>query len=236
MKELQRQIKNLFWSIVWKLKKSPDLQSLVNSHFVRWSSSNHQNRAGLELALSILGERPAVIIETGTSNYGTDSSRLFDSYVRTFGGEFSSVDIDPYPANQLKWAKSKRTFFHIQDSLVFLKNLNADTKVDFIYLDSWDVDWANPLASAEHGYREILEVKKFIKKNLVLVIDDTPRELKWIPEENQINAKEFIATHGTLPGKGAFFAKALKGEDYDVLHHEYNLVIRFNSRIAGEKL
>ena len=236
MKEIVRRLKVLFLSLVWKFKKSQSLNLLVESHFRRWSTADHQNRVGLETALSFLKEQPAVIIETGTSAYGTDSSRLFDSYIRSFGGKFSSVDINPYPSNRLKWAKSKGTKFFIGDSVDFLKNLDADTKVDFIYLDSWDVDWSNPLASAQHGYREIFEIRKFIKESLILVIDDTPRELKWIPEENHIEAKKFLSLHGTLPGKGAFFTKALKDEDYDVLYHEYNLVIRFNSRLAGEKL
>jgi hypothetical protein len=44
-------------------------------------------------AIHLLGQSPSVILETGMSAWGTNSSLLFDDYVCCFGGEFFTVDI-----------------------------------------------------------------------------------------------------------------------------------------------
>jgi hypothetical protein len=171
------------------------------------------------------------IVETGTSAYGTDSSRLFDAYVRSFGGEFFSVDINTYPSNRLKFAKSRRTKFFVMDSVDFLSNLQQLTKVktvDLFYLDSWDVDWADPIASAEHGRNEMKAIKSQISKGTILVIDDTPASMEWIPEEGKEMAIRFQREFGVLPGKGAFFKEVFIDRDFSILYHDYNLVLKFS--------
>jgi len=231
MSKLLHKANTLLWSLVWRTKKFSDVDSLVDAHFARWSEIGHQNRSGLQIALQNIDKRNASIVETGTSAYGTDSSRLFDSFVRSFGGKFFSVDINKYPSNRLKFAKSRNTKFFVMDSVDFLSNLEQLTavgKVNLFYLDSWDVDWANPLASAEHGRKEMKAIKHHLSQGTILVIDDTPASIEWIPEEGKAAANRFKEEFGVLPGKGAFFREVLSGLEFSILHHDYNLVLKFN--------
>lgn len=204
---------------------------LVSAHFQFWSDISHQNREGLRLALSYLQNKPSVIIETGTSAYGTDSSRLFDSYVRNFGGNFHSVDISPYPSKRLKFQHSKNSYFYVSDSVSFLENLRSSlgiSKIDLVYLDSWDVDWDNPTQCAIHGLAEFKLVQPYLKKGSVLVIDDTPNSLKWIPSEYHDVATKYEQKYGVLPGKGALIVKELKTNmNARKIWHDYNCVYLF---------
>lgn len=220
-----------FWSTVWKIKRFRTVDDLVAAHFDRWSQPDHQNRQGLFLALDSLAGKVATIIETGTSAYGTDSSRLFDSYVRNYGGNFYTVDINPYPSRRLKFAKSRKTRFFVMDSVNFLENfskITTEKSADLIYLDSWDVDWSNPLASAEHGRKELIAIRTLLRTGTIIVVDDTPVSMKWIPSSSQDVATEFEIEFGVLPGKGAFYNQALQGLNFTVIHHDYNLVICVN--------
>jgi hypothetical protein len=54
-------------------------QELLAAHFDTWSSPNHINRPGFEVAVELMGDRPMRILETGTSAWGTDSTRLWDA-------------------------------------------------------------------------------------------------------------------------------------------------------------
>jgi len=229
MSRLLNRVNTLIWSLIWKTKKFSDVDSLVEAHFSRWSDVNHQNRSGLHIALQNLDNKNASIVETGTSAYGTDSSRLFDAFVRSFGGKFFSVDINIYPSNRLKFAKSRNTKFFVMDSVDFLSNLQQLTSlenVNLFYLDSWDVDWTNPVASAEHGRNEMNAIKHLLFQGTILVIDDTPASIEWIPEEGKMAASRFKEEYGVLPGKGAFFREVLSGLDFTILHHDYNLVLK----------
>lgn len=231
MYNLARKWRTIFWSLFCKIKKFKSVDKLVDSHFKIWSEPNHINRKGLEIALNKVFDPNPVILETGTSAYGTDSSRLFDSFARNFNGYFYSVDINEAPSKRLVNAKSKCTKFFVMDSVDFLKKftiLTGHKKADLIYLDSWDVDWNNPYPSARHGKNEIETIKSYIKPGTILIIDDTPNSLEWIPRESRKIALEFMETYGVLPGKGAFFKSALEGIRYETLHHAYNIVLRFN--------
>lgn len=230
MKAKVKFILNFITDLSWKFQRYSNIDELVTKHFNKWSSIDHQNINGLKIALKNIRGRNPVLLETGTSAWGTDSSRLFDSYVRKFGGRFYSVDINEAPSKRLRHAKSRRTRFYVMDSVEFITKFTVITglnEVNFIYLDSWDVDWRNPLPSAKHGYEEIMAAKRYFRTGTILVIDDTPRELKWIPKEFHNYVENFIQDFMTIPGKGSFYTKALEGLDYEVLYHEYNLVILF---------
>jgi hypothetical protein len=96
-------------------------------------------------------------------------------------------------------------------------------------LDSFDIDWQNSIASAEHGYAEYIAVQKFLKSGSILVIDDTPNNLDKIPVDAQLHAKEFFSEFGVFPGKGSFVHKELlKSGDAEILHHSWNVVYRFH--------
>jgi hypothetical protein len=223
--------KNVLKYLKFRRLSFGDSNDLITAHFQVWSEVNHQNREGLRIALSYLYNKPANIIETGTSAYGTDSSRLFDSYIRNFGGNFYSVDISPYPHKRLRFQHSKNSHFYISDSIRFLESVDIEgqmPKIDLVYLDSWDVDWANPHPSAVHGLEEFRRVVPFLHSGGILVIDDTPIDLKWIPIQYRQMANEYKNEYGVLPGKGALVVRELQDNaGARKVWHDYNCVYVF---------
>jgi hypothetical protein len=114
------------------------------------------------------------------------------------------------------------------DSVQFLNNfskITSEKSADLIYLDSWDVDWSKPYASAEHGKKELVAIRPLLGTGTIIVIDDTPVSMKWIPASNLDVATKFKIEFGVLPGKGAFYNQALEGIDFTIIHHDYNLVL-----------
>jgi hypothetical protein len=150
--------------------------------------------------------------------------------VRSFGGKFFSVDINSYPSRRLRAAKSRYTRFFVMDSVAFLKqiqHLTGVSKIHLFYLDSWDVDWNDPIPSAKHGRREMELIKPFLVPGTILIIDDTPNSIEWIPLTDRQSAERFKRDFGVLPGKGAFHNEVLKDLNYDIIYHDYNLVLKF---------
>jgi hypothetical protein len=223
---------NLFKYYRSRLEKVNNSDELIIRHFRTWSQVNHQNQEGLRVALKLLKNQAAIIVETGTSAYGTDSSRLFDAFVSNFGGSFYSVDISAYPSRRLKLQHSPRSFFEVSDSLSYLRSLPKilkQDKIDLVYLDSWDVDWANPTQSALHGFEEYLLVRPYLKKGSILVIDDTPSSLSWIPSDFHEVALDYERINGVLPGKGALIVKELQtNSNVQKIWHDYNCVYLFS--------
>lgn len=133
-------------------KKFESLEPLIDDHFSKHSESNHPCRGTLTTALETLGQRPAIIVETGSSAWGTNSSLLFDSYVNSFGGSFLSVDLRAEPMFTLRSLCTNRSTFYCDDSVSFLKQFAIQkTQPNLVYLDSWDLNWADPLPSALPG-------------------------------------------------------------------------------------
>jgi hypothetical protein len=228
LRNIVHRLRRIYFSSLGKFKKFKTTDELIEYHFKTWSNSDHQNRAGLSKALLLLNQQPAVIVETGTSAYGTDSSRLFNAYVQSFGGTFASVDIRVEAYRKLKKYMSKSTCFYVADSVDFLNDLERFTGLshaDLWYLDSWDVDWYNPLPSALHGKSEYDSILPRLRPNDLIVIDDTPSEISWIPKENHEEARQFLDMYGALPGKGALaHIELIASDNVRVVHHSYNAV------------
>lgn len=203
---------------------------IVNLHFQFWAPKNHVNRKGFEIALNLATKERPIIFETGTSAYGIDSTRLLDQYAFRYGGKLMSVDLSPRPKHSLKFQLSSKTELFVMDSLLFINNeLETYThKIDICYLDSWDVDWESPSASEQHGLSEFLGISKFLVKGSIIVIDDTPSELSYVPEVYQNDAAQFKKLYGRLPGKGSLVLQEIisgKSKELEIIHHEYNLVL-----------
>src|SRR5207247_10249881 len=116
---------------------------LVGEHFASRGILNHINFQSFLAALRLLQQRPSWIIETGFSAWGSDSSRLFDNYVASFGGSFWSVDIRLEPMMKLTNSVTEKSILTCDDSVRFLQrwvDLHLGQKADLVYLDSWDLD------------------------------------------------------------------------------------------------
>lgn len=214
--------------------KFMSVSSLVNRHFIEHSLPNHASRVTMERALSILGGHPAVIVETGSSAWGTNSSLLFDSYVNSFGGEFSSVDIRLQPMLMLRNKCSPKSKFYCNDSVDFLKKLKESNKsgfkVDLLYLDSWDVVWSRPEASGLHGLAELLSCLDLMQEGSLLLVDDTPYDRSYFSgsASDLSDFDSHYLSYGIYPGKGAYIKSILNsmGRGREIMHN-YQLLWQF---------
>lgn len=209
---------------------------LGRSHFQTWSDTDHINRPGFDCALELMAGMPKTILETGTSAWGTDSTRLWDAYVSQFGGEFWSVDLSPTPSARLRHQVCAQTHLEIGDSVEFIQNFSKKTalsSVDVCYLDSWDLDWSDPDPAALHGLSEWNAVEPLMSKGSILIIDDSPSSMDWVPNQYREQAHAYEQSHGYLPGKGALVDLILRSDPrVEVIWHGYNSVYRFSDRIS----
>ena len=211
---------------------SLDPVSVVDRHFKTNSTLDHINRGTMTSAIKLLGGKPAFIIETGSSAWGTKSSLLFDHYVKEFGGHFSTCDIRFEPTAQLRSVVSDRTTLHKSDSVSFLEKYSEkyDKQVDLVYLDSFDLDVKKPWDSAIHGLREFIALEKLLSNGSIVLIDDTPISIDYYPSHQQDGAREFYNKSGLFPGKGMLVLEVLKKrKDIEILQHEYQLLFKINN-------
>ena len=204
---------------------------LVDHHFETWSDLSHINFSSLRDTLSLLQQRPSLILETGSSAWGTDSSRLFDAYVAAFGGEFRSVDIRLEPMFKLRRSLTERSRLSCDESVRFLRDWveeNPGRQVDLIYLDSWDLDVFAPVKSATHGLEEFFAIAPALGEGSLLLVDDTPADPDWFPIEWRDAARDFQSNYGMVPGKGMLVDRYLSGrDDATKVHHGYQALYRF---------
>ncbi len=210
-----------------------DVTQLIKFHFEENSSPNHICRSTLHEALTRLSGEPALIVETGSSAWGTNSSLLFDGYVRSFGGSFETVDLRIEPLLTLQDQCSSNTQLHCDDSVSFLKgwsSKNSGVKIDLLYLDSWDVEWSNPNPSGLHGLAEFLSASSHMKKGSLLLIDDTPKDENFYiaSSVDKPAFSDYFIKNGFYPGKGSLVRQLLlslgRGKE---IAHEYQLLWEF---------
>lgn len=161
---------------------------------------------GITAALRHLGRRPAYILETGSACYGASSTLVWDAYVRSFGGQCISIDISAGTQQDAERNCSDLTRFICGDSIEVLSRLSRSSptpEFDLVYLDSLDLDWDNPDPSMAHGLREFELVAPLVRAGGVVLVDDTPGDLSYVPPSNRQVAARFEVAAGKLPGKGA---------------------------------
>ncbi len=132
-----------------------------------------------------LKEKNFTIVETGTLRKDGNwvdgqSSLLFYEFVSIFGGSLMSIDILPENVVIGKQTLLKRIpktgkailNLIVDDSLRALKNINET--VDFLYLDSYDLDINNPKPSMEHHFNELKSSVQIMRKNknIIIATDD----------------------------------------------------------------
>jgi hypothetical protein len=202
------------------------IQGLVIRHFRFWSHSNHQNVGAFLCALAELGGKPAVIVETGTSAWGTDSTRLWARYVQKYGGELWSVNLRREASERLRGQLKGNVHLVVGDSVEFLHGAKYP-KADLYFLDSWDIDWSDPDPAAHHGYKEFQAIQNSLKIGDIVIIDDTPRDYSFLPNSIITYLEDGRLETDLMPGKGALVFQEIHNDPkYLILYHEYSLVVK----------
>ena len=139
-------------------------------------------------------DRPVGIVETGCvrqqDNWAGDgqSTILFDRYAEFHpGSAVFSVDRAPEAAALCRSLVGGQVHIHAGDSLAYLKSL-ADHRpaglefLDLLYLDSFDVDFDDPLPSAIHHLKELLAIAPLVSFQTLVVVDDSPSSFIGVPD------------------------------------------------------
>lgn len=128
-------------------------------------------------------QRPVVIVETGATrevdNWEGDgqSTRVWDALVTAVGGEVWTCDLDPEAVKVTRSLVSARVNVQESDSLLWLPHIVTYVKktfgqVDLLYLDSFDIDWANPRPSMDHHRKELDLAMPMLGPGSIVAVDD----------------------------------------------------------------
>lgn len=208
---------------------------LFYSHFQKYENSDQHvcfpTFKKLFEEIQARGCPPLTILETGTAYAGTKSTYLFDAYVQKYGGHFWSVDICGNTCDEARKHVSSSTTIVCDDSIHFLESWvreHPGEKADVVYLDSFDLEWANPFPSADHGLKEYFSILPALQKDSLLLIDDTPKtcdELLEVDHQIFLQAKKAEEQFQVpLVGKGMYIPEHCKAT---LLEHFYQLLYRF---------
>ena len=165
-------------------------------------------------------------IETGCSAHGTKSTLLWDKFVNFYDGSVDSVDLNERAVNNtIPLVSGKTKVFH-SNSLDYLPKV--DSLIDFLYLDSYDVDFLNPLPSAVHHLEEFNRVKHLLHKNSIILIDDTPASAEWVDDglnqPNNVLLKRIF--NPNMAGKGSLVNIELEKMGATKILHQYQTLWR----------
>ena len=123
--------------------------------------------------------RDVVIVETGClrqqGNWAGDgqSTLVWDAFVNYQGGHVYSVDLDVKAAALANSLTSDRTTVEANDSVPYLLRLaTLGVGADLLYLDSYDIDWANPEPSMKHHERELDAAWPMLHPGSIVAVDD----------------------------------------------------------------
>lgn len=137
------------------------------------------------------------IIETGTvrqiDNWEGDgqSTIVWDTLATNLGGTVTTIDIDPIGAELVAELELQATTAIVGNSLDVIPTLTGHT--DLLYLDSFDVDFENPLPAAAHHLSELMAALNLLAPGSLVAVDDN--------QDNQGKGSEvawFLAEHGAV--------------------------------------
>jgi len=154
---------------------------------------------------------PIIIVETGClrikNNFSDgQSTLLFDKYTqfRKNKAKVFTVDIDPNATKICKENVSGNVSIHTGDSVKYLNELVEEfiknkSEVSMFYLDSFDCDWKSPEQSSQHHLKELVSIKKILKKDTLVVVDDSP--IIGYLQQSQVKKDSFdLIRPGLVPG------------------------------------
>lgn len=195
-----------------------------SAEFWQWFDTSALPQLGkrattLKAALEYLDHftTPISIVETGSmrtaNNWEGDgqSSVIFDRYVSCRGDQsvFHTVDIDPKASAMCRATLSKDAIIQTGDSVSLLCGIartlaSTQQTLGLLYLDSFDVDFANPLPSAKHHLFELLSIRPAISPQTLVVVDDAPLHMVTFPTSE---GRREHAIRPRIGGKGMLVAE-----------------------------
>ena len=214
-----------------------NVEEIVNTHFKELNEPNHPCKESLLMTLTHLDSTTEniIIIETGSSAWGTNSSILFDKYItyrntkNSLLNKFLTCDIRINPLLSLINKVSPSTTLFCNDSVLFLSEISnkyVDSNHSFlIYLDSYDLEYDNPNPSGLHGFKEFLSILPLLKKGTILLIDDSPLNIDFCPEYAKTTSRNYFEKYGIYPGKGMFIEPIIQSfKNVKKIYHKYQII------------
>jgi len=168
------------------------------------------------------------ILESGIASAGTQSTYLFNEYIKKYGGRFWSVDTNKYLVDKHKGNMCPGTQLIQNDSVTFFKEWSTNNReANVIYLDSYDLDFYDYEPSGKHGLSEYNALKPVIKENTLLLIDDTPINPYWLDTRGKLyeDMTTFYNENNFLPGKGMYVLNEVINS-YKLIHN-YQVLYKF---------
>jgi len=159
-----------------------------------------------------------LIVETGCMRsdhgqlaFGDDgaSTYIFDDFINFYDGEFYSVDINQDNVNYAQNMVSDNTKVICSDSVKYLWSLPKDKKIDFLYLDSYDIRRDNPHPSQLHHVKEMCAAIDKLRKGSIVCID----------------VHDAFFTGGAI-GKGTYVKEFMDAIGAECIHEGYQIVWR----------
>ena len=151
------------------------------------------------------------IVETGCARtegnwYGDGQSTiLFDRFVNHWDGSVRTVDINPESCAWLRGKVSGKVTVTCSDSVAYLRELvrSDELDIDFLYLDSFDLDWRNPHPAALHHLHELCAIMPLLASGTLVMVDDTATSQARV----RLKGQEMVLHDFGVAGKGAYIAE-----------------------------
>jgi predicted O-methyltransferase YrrM len=182
----------------------------------RYTSRLEHRAAGfgtLFNALARIAPSAPLIVETGTlrlaGNWAGDgqSTFLFDHFARERGGKVLSIDVSIESVDTARRVCSGHTSLICNDSVIALQTLGRllSRKISLLYLDSFDLDPADPGPSAIHHALELAAAMPLLGPGSLVAVDD-------------------YALPGVAGGKGSIVDSYMQSIDAHVVYSGYQKV------------
>lgn len=195
------------WMPSFEQDHAPNLDFPVDWQAQGLASNLYQRQHGFRMILSALEAQDRAqynIVETGVmrdpdNGLNDNSTLIWQNFVTYHGGRVCSVDINAETCDRARQFAAPCTEIFCSDSVAFL-NSRDWSDFDLFYLDSWDVKWRRPEASAQHHLREFQAIERYLVPGKVLAIDDNT----WLADTGSRTGKgmliyEYLAKQGRHP-------------------------------------
>lgn len=170
-------------------------ESLINI------SPSHPRIPDLKKLIDLIQDHvdgPCSLLETGTMRKDDLLSTLqWDALVEHMGGNVVTVDIDPDISAWARQNCSGRVTVLTGDSVATINTFDRapNGSFDVAFLDSYDVKWIEPHASALHHLMELTALMPHLKPGALVAIDDN-RFIQDIPTGKGLYIAKFMRQIG----------------------------------------